>query len=131
MAWQLDRRTRGYLDAIVAIWVVLWLVLGWVVNREVLELRKLSDTVVVAGRALDRTADQLEGFRDLPFVGPEVSRTADEVRRASVSARFSGRESRKSVTSVAHWLWFSVSSIAILPVLLVYGLIRFPARRAP
>src|SRR3712207_2522491 len=131
MAWQLDRRTRGYLDAVVAIWVVLWIVLGWVVNREVKELRKLSDTVVVAGRALDRTADQLEGFEDLPFVGPEVSRTAEEVRRASMSARFSGRESRKSVTSVARWLWFSVSSIAILPVLLVYGLIRVPASRAP
>ena len=131
MAWQLDRRTRGYLDAVIAIWVVLWLVLGWVVNREVKELRKLSDTVVVAGRALDRTADQLESFEDLPFVGREVSRTATEVRRASVSARFSGRESRKSVTSVAHWLWFSVSSIAILPVLLVYGLIRVPAARAP
>jgi hypothetical protein len=128
---KLDRRTQISLDVVVAVWCVLWLLLGYVVNREVLGLRKLSDTVVVAGQALDRTSKQLESFSTLPFVGAEVSRTAKEVHRASVSARFSGRESRKSVTSVAHWLWFSVSAIAILPILLVYGLIRVPTRRGP
>ena len=127
----LDPRTRTFLDVIVAVWCVLWLVVGYVVQREVLGLRKLSDTVVVAGRALDSTADQLDAYAGLPLVGERAHEAAKSARRAAKSARFSGRESRKSVTDVARWLWFAVSAIAILPILLVYGLIRFPALRGP
>ena len=128
---RLDRRTRTALDVIVVAWCALWLVVGYVIDREVLGLRKLSDTVVIAGQALDSTAGQLRAFSGLPLVGTRVQRAADEAHRAAVSARFSGRESRHSITNVAHWLWFAVSAIGILPVLIVYGLIRFPAPRAP
>jgi hypothetical protein len=127
----LDPRTRTLLDAIVAVWCVLWLVVGYVLEREVLGLRKLSDTVVIAGKTLDSTASQLDTYAGLPLVGPQAHEAAKSARRAAKSARFSGRESRKSVTDVAHWLWFAVSAIAILPILLVYGLLRFPARRGP
>jgi hypothetical protein len=121
----LDRRTRALLDAIAVVWIALWIVLGWVVHHEVLGLRKLSATVVVVGQSLDSTANQLDAFRNVPLVGGQLGRTADDARRAARSARFSGRESRASVTSVANWLWFAVSAIAIIPVLLVYGLLRF------
>jgi len=128
---KLDRRTKFFLDTIVAVWITLWLVVGYVIDHQVLGLRKLSATVIVAGRSLDATADQLHAFRDLPFVGQELQRTAKNTRRAAQSARFSGKESRQSVTSLAHWLWFAISAIAILPILLVYGLLRFgvPAGR--
>ena len=126
----LEHRTRLFLDLTVAVWVVLWLVLGYVVHEQVLQLRKLSATMVVAGQALDTTAGELQSLSGVPFVGRRVERTARDAHRAAASARFSGRESRKSVTSVANWLWFSVSAIAILPVLLVYGLVRF-GRRLP
>jgi hypothetical protein len=125
----LDRRTRTFLDVIVVTWCALWLVVGYVIDREVLGLRKLSDTVVIAGQALDSTAEQLHAFGSLPLVGARAERAAQEAHRAAVSARFSGRESRHSITNVAHWLWFAVSAIGILPILLVYGLIRFPVRR--
>ena len=124
-----DRRTRILLDVTVVVWVVLWLVIGYVVHQQVLELRKLSATVVVAGQALDTTARELEALSGVPFVGQSLTRTAAQARRAAASARFSGRESRESVEGVANWLWFSVSSIAILPILLVYGLVRFGGRR--
>jgi hypothetical protein len=127
----LDRRTRTALDVIVVVWCALWLVVGYVIDREVLGLRKLSDTVVVAGQALDSTATQLRAFSGLPLVGTRVERAANDAHRAAVSARFSGRESRHSIANVAHWLWFAVSAIGILPILLVYGLIRFPALRGP
>ena len=127
----LDVRTRTFLDVIVVAWCALWLVVGYVIDREVLGLRKLSDTVVVAGQALDSTATQLHAFAGLPLVGARAEQAAKDAHRAAVSARFSGRESRHSITNVAHWLWFAVSSIGILPILLVYGLIRFPVRRGP
>jgi hypothetical protein len=129
--WPLDVRTRTFLDVVVVTWCVLWLVLGYVIGREVLGLRKLSDTVVVAGQALDSTAAQLHAFAGLPLVGTHAEQASKDAHRAAVSARFSGRESRQSITSVAHWLWFAVSAIAILPILLVYGLIRFPVRHGP
>jgi hypothetical protein len=125
MPARLDRRTRGLLDIIAVLWVALWIVLGWVVHHEVLGLRKLSATVVVAGRTVDATASQLDALRDVPFVGQDLHTTAANLRRTARSARFSGRESRASVTSLANWLWFAISGIAILPVLLVYGLLRF------
>jgi hypothetical protein len=126
----LDRRTRTFLDVTVAVWVALWLVIGYVVHQQVLELRKLSATMIVAGQALDTTAGELQSLSGVPFVGRRVERTAAQAHRAAASARFSGRESRRSVTGVANWLWFAVSAIAILPVLLVYGLVRFGRREA-
>ena len=125
----LDRRTRTFLDVIVIAWCALWLVVGYVIDHEVLGLRKLSDTVVIGGQALDATGDQLHAFASLPLVGVRAEEAAKQAHRAAVSARFSGRESRHSITNVAHWLWFAVSAIGILPILLVYGLIRFPLRR--
>ncbi len=122
---KLNRTTAVFIDAIVVVWVALWLVLGYVVHNEVLGLRKLSATVVVAGKSLDATADQLDALRGVPLVGGDIGDAADNARRAARSARFSGRESRRSVASVANWLWFAISAIAILPILLVYGLIRF------
>jgi hypothetical protein len=126
----LDRRTLVFLDLTVAVWVLVWLVIGYVVHQQVLELRKLSATMVVAGQALDTSAAELRSLSGVPFVGRRVERTAAQAHRAAVSARFSGRESRKSVAGVANWLWFSVSAIAIFPVLLVYGLVRFGRRSA-
>lgn len=115
---------RHLLDGIVATWCALWILCGWFVHHETLGLRKLSATVVVAGQALDATARQIDAFSNLPVVGSNIGDTARQAHRAAVSARYSGRESRKSISSLANWLWFAVSAIAILPVLLVYALLR-------
>src|SRR6266508_4939939 len=61
------------LDVAVAVWVVAWIVLALLVGREVRDLRELSDTVVVAGIAVEETGDLVESLGSVPFVGDRKS----------------------------------------------------------
>jgi hypothetical protein len=54
------------IDAVVVLWVAAWIVLAVLVAREVRSLRELSDTVVLAGVAVEDTGElvaTLEGAR--------------------------------------------------------------------
>src|ERR687886_1090133 len=85
------------LDLAAVVWVIGWVVLALLVAREVRDLRQLSDTVVVAGAAVEDTGDAVDALRTLPLVGERVANVADEVRAAGRSAQQSGRESRTSI----------------------------------
>jgi hypothetical protein len=108
------------LDAAVVVWVAAWITLGLLVGREVRDLRELSDTVVVAGVAVEDTADLVDSLGSIPFVGARVGEVADEVRAAGRSAQASGRESRDSTDDLAVLLALSIGLIPTLPLLGLY-----------
>src|SRR5919107_944401 len=89
------------LDLAAIAWTVAWIVLGLAVAREVRNLRELSDTVVVAGIAIEETGDLVESLGSVPFVGGQVGEVAERVREAGRSARESGRESRDSTENLS------------------------------
>jgi hypothetical protein len=144
-------RTRSLLvaDLVVATWVVVWVVLGLVVIREVRQLEDLSDTVVTAGKALDQTGDGLrgtsEGLREahralqviesLPFVGREIEENlegaadsldeiAQEVEQTASSAQVSGRSSKDSVQDLSIVLGLAVALVPTLTLLAAYAPFR-------
>jgi hypothetical protein len=121
----LPARTARLLDVIAVTWTALWVLGGYTVYHQVLRLRDLSDTVVVAGAQLHQSASTLRSMRDLPFVGDEIAGVARNAETAARSARRSGRESRDSVHDVAALLGFTVSAVAIAPVLLAWALLRY------
>ena len=51
-----DRRAVRYLDALAVLWTLLWIVIGYLVYRDVRALTSLSNTVVITGRALQSTS---------------------------------------------------------------------------
>jgi hypothetical protein len=112
------------LDAVVAVWVAVWIVLAVFVGREVRNLRELSDTVVLAGVAVEDTADLVSALEDVPFVGEQVTEVAARVREAGASAQESGRESRDSTEDLSVLLALSIGLIPTLPLLGLYAPLR-------
>jgi hypothetical protein len=112
------------LDAIVVLWVVAWVVLALLVGREVKNLRELSDTVVLAGVAVEDTGDLVESLGSVPFIGDQVGDVAARVREAGASAQASGRESRDSTEDLSVLLALSIGLIPTLPLVGLYAPLR-------
>jgi hypothetical protein len=112
------------LDVAAVVWMATWIVLGFLVAREVRHLRELSDTVVVAGVAVEETGDLLASLEGVPFVGSQVGDVAERVREAGRSARVSGADSRDSTQNLSVLLGLSIGLIPTLPLLGLYAPLR-------
>ena len=112
------------LDACVALWLALWIALAVLVAQEVRDLRQLSDTVVVAGTAVEDTGELLDSLRSVPFVGGQVGDVAGQVRAAGRSAQASGRDSRSSVDDLSVLLALAIGLVPTLPLLALYAPLR-------
>ena len=100
-------------------WVAFWMLAGVLVWHEVRGLRPLADTVAVAGRSLDDTAQVLRSVSNVPFVGSKLHRVANDAHRTAVSARESARDGRRSVDRLAILLGLAVPAAAIAPLALL------------
>lgn len=120
----LTEQQRRALDLILAVWAAIWILVGVFVWNEVRGLRPLADTVAVAGRSLDDTAEALRGFSGIPLVGGSLDRVASDAHATAVSARVSARDGRRSVDRLAIILGLAVPAVAVLPLALAYALLR-------
>lgn len=111
-------------DALIAAWVVLWIVLGLTIAGEVRGLRQLSTTVGRVGVALEQTGSTVDGLSGLPLVGERVGRTGRDIRAAGDSAVVSGRRSRRSIHNLSWMLGLFLAVIPSAPILALY----LPAR---
>ena len=119
-----EARLIHALDVAVVLWVVGWIVLAIFVGREVRDLRELSDTVVLAGVAVEDTGELLATLDNVPLIGGQVGDVAQEVQEAGASARQSGRESRDSTEDLSVLLALSIGLIPTLPLLGLYAPLR-------
>jgi hypothetical protein len=108
------------LDAAAVLWAVAWIVLAVFVGREVRNLRELSDTVVLAGVAVEDTGELVASLEDVPFLGGQVG----DVQEAGASAQESGKESRDSTEDLSVLLALSIGLIPTLPLLGLYAPLR-------
>jgi hypothetical protein len=112
------------LDIAVLVWIAGWLVLALLVAREVRDLRELSDTVVVAGVAVEDTGDLVDSLGSVPLVGGQVGQVADRVREAGRTAQVSGRESRSSIDDLSVLLALAIGLVPTLPLVGLYAPLR-------
>jgi hypothetical protein len=117
-------RLVRFLDVAVIVWIAGWLVLALLVAREVRDLRELSDTVVVAGVAIEDTGDVVDSLGSVPLVGGQVGQVADRVREAGRTAQVSGRESRSSIDDLSVLLALAIGLVPTLPLLALYAPLR-------
>jgi hypothetical protein len=112
------------LDLAAVVWTISWIVLAIAVGREVRDLRQLSDTVIVAGVAVEETGDLVASLADVPFVGSRVGEVAERVRAAGASARVSGRASRESTDDLSVLLAVAIGLVPTLPLIGLYAPLR-------
>jgi hypothetical protein len=115
------------LEMALAAWIAVWIVTGWLVYREVQGLGKLGQTVVLAGNSIGQTGVALDSFKDLPFVGNQVSSVSANARRTARSAIVNGRSAQDDVDRLAILLWLVVAVTPTVPVVLWYGWLRHQA----
>jgi hypothetical protein len=85
-----SRGVRLAIDVAIAGWLIAWIVLGIAVAHQVKQLGDLSDTAVLAGQAIQQTADVLDQIGRIPLVGTPVGDLADSIRKTGQSAQQSG-----------------------------------------
>ena len=121
--------TVRLLDGAVAAWVILWVLVGLGVAREVQELNELAETVELAAGAIEETGNVLNTIADVPFIGGGVAELAERIERTGISARRSAAESRASVRSLSRVLGASVALMPSLLLLALYLPLRLLWRR--
>jgi hypothetical protein len=124
------RRIVAY-DVGLAVWAVVWLVVGALVYRDVREVAELSKPIVDATVALDETADGLKQIGSVPFLSDaaNLGEIEERIRRASASARVSARSSRESVRELAVLLGIAIALVPTVPLLVLYVPVRRDWRR--
>jgi hypothetical protein len=122
------RRYVTALEVALVAWIALWVLTGYLVDRQVRRLGKLGDTVVLAGSSIEQTAHALDTVSGLPFVGRDVGRLASSARRTARSAVVNGRQARSDVDRLALLLWITVAAGPTVPALAGYAWIRRPER---
>jgi hypothetical protein len=122
------RRATHVLDVLLAIWVAVWIAVGVLAGNELRELRRLSETVVGAGTALDQTGRALEAIGEVPLVGEGPGELGRRVRESAAEVRAAGRSSSQSIHNLSVLLGLAIAVIPATPVLGFYLPLRL--RRA-
>ena len=124
-----SRRVRLLVDVALVGWLVAWVVLGVQVGREVRGLTELSDTVVLAGSAIEETGELLKEVGRIPFVGQPIGDLADSIREAGRSAQESASATRGDVEDLSVLLALSIALIPTIPLAVIWLALRLRWRR--
>ncbi|MGH2916021.1 MAG: hypothetical protein ACRDMX_13635 [Solirubrobacteraceae bacterium] len=119
------RHAVRVLDTALALWVALWIGLGVWIGVEVAGLTRLSNTVVVAGNAVQQAGAALQAVGQLPLIGSEVRPLAGRVATAGRSAQRSGRASKGDIGTLSVLLAIAVALMPTTPLVALY----LPLRR--
>lgn len=110
-------------DIALGVWAAVWVAVATIVFFQVQAIGEVSESLVTAGRGLDRTADGLAQIEStvegLPFVGQirDLDEVQERLREAAVEARATARDARESVTGLA-WLLAAITGLVpTLPLL--------------
>ena len=113
-------RLRPLADAALAAWVLLWIVMGIAVAREVRSLADISDNARDAGLATERAGDLLDSLSDVPLVGDRLREPAATIRQAGARTVAGAERSRERAKGVGTLLGISIAVIPSLPLLVLY-----------
>src|ERR687898_1358676 len=123
------RRVRLLVDVALVGWLAAWIVIGVQVGREVRGLSDLSDTVVLAGGAIEQTGDLLEQVGRIPFLGTPVGDLADRIRETGRSAQRDAAATRSDVEDLSVLLALSIALIPTVPLAVLWLALRLRWRK--
>ncbi len=120
----LSARSVRWLDAGVALWVVVWVVLGVLIWSDIGAQAQLSTDVIKIGAAVRSTGEALGVVGGLPLVGGSIGDFADRIETMGAEVEASGQESRGGIERTAVIAGLGVGILPAALVLLLY----LPAR---
>jgi hypothetical protein len=107
-----------------ALWIGFWVLMGYLVDRQVHGIAQLGDTVVLAGKSMRDTAGALDAASNIPFVGDQVHQLASSARRTARSAVVNGRQARSDADRLGVLLWFTLAAAPSVPAVAWYIVAR-------
>jgi hypothetical protein len=125
----LSARSVRWLDAGVALWVVVWVVLGVLVWSDISAQAQLSADVIKVGAAVRSTGEALEVVGGLPLVGGRIGEFADRIVTMGAEVEASGQESRSGIERTAVIAGLGVGILPAALVLLLYLPVRLRWKR--
>jgi hypothetical protein len=125
-AWAAHERTLRIWDAVVVLWVTIWLVTGVAVGYQIWQLSALARSTVESGQGLGRAGDALQGLGETPVIGERTSKIGEQVSATASSIVASGEQATSSIRGMSLLIGFAVAGIPAGSALAVY----LPVRRA-
>lgn len=125
----LTHRRRHLVTTALALWVVIWLVVGLVTAVQIRRLTEVSDSLVESGVALDTAGAALQSVARLPVIGGDAGRFGDQVRDTAEEIQRAGASSRDTVRLVSLLLGAALVLIPIVPVIGLYAPLRLSLAR--
>ena len=123
--WLLDPRRIRVVDATVLAWVLVWALLGYAAAQSLGELTRVTDSVSSVGGSVVDAGDAIGALGDTPIIGGAVGDAGESVSGAGREAQAQAAESRDSVESAALGLGLAVWLVPTLPLLALYGPVRY------
>jgi hypothetical protein len=120
----LTARSVRRLDVGVAVWIVVWIVLGAFIWSDISAQAQLSADVIKVGTAVKDTGKALGVVGGLPLVGDQIGEFADRIETMGAEVETSGQDSRAGIERTA---LIAGLGVGILPAALVL-LFYLPAR---
>ena len=113
-----------FADALVITWVILWAAAGWTAGHALDQVSEVTRSAEGAGAAIVRTGESIRDV-DVPVVGPVFRAPGEEIVEAGEGAQAQARESADYVHRAAILLGLAVFLVPTLPLLIVYGPLRY------
>jgi hypothetical protein len=125
----MDAAYLRLMDAVIALWVVLWLVLAGWTAYSVWVLAELGQTMTTAAQALDSAGHGLQDLGALPLVGDGPAELGEEVRATAARVADNGAAIDGQVHRLALLLGIALFFIPVTPVLGLWAPLRLGRRR--
>jgi hypothetical protein len=117
------------LDVVVAVWVVVWVVLGVLVWHDIGAQAQLATDVIKVGTAVHDTGSALGVVGSLPLVGGQIGRFADRIQTMGAEVQTSGQSSRDAVHRTALAAGLGIGVLPAVMILTLYLPTRLRWRR--
>lgn len=125
----MSHRTSRTIDVVLALWLLLWCLVGYALGRTVNELSGLSDGVIGAGEGVADAAGVLGGFADVPIVGSGIQAIADRIDAIGRGVVDQGEASKDVIFNVSLLIGLVVALGPTVPPIAVWLVIRAPLAR--
>ncbi|MDR7300530.1 hypothetical protein [Haloactinomyces albus] len=115
-----DRRELRRLDALVAVWTLVFLALGIVAGIELWQLSGLSHTLRQTSSAIQAAGRGIALFERVPLIGTEAGSLAQTIRDTAVSLRVGAAQAGSTARVLSVVIGLALVLMGVAPLVVVY-----------
>ena len=116
-------------DAVLGLWVIVWIALGVAIGVKLSDLSGLSHTAILTGHAVEALGKSFGVLGAVPLVGGSLGAVATQVQAAGANIAGGGASSLSSIHALSVLLAIAVALLPSVPVFGFYLPVRLQMRR--